>query len=488
MAKILVNDTWVESCDGQEGPALDFIRHTMGLTGTKEGCREGDCGACAVLVGEAGNDGPVYRALPSCLLALGSLYGKHLVTIEGLRGRKDEPGCLTPVMRAFLEENASQCGFCSPGFIITLTAWLCAPGKKDLAGAMAAVDGNLCRCTGYGSIRRAARRLEREFADLPHRNADRLEALVDAGVLPVSVRAFAAAGPGASAPAGAGRAAGSVTLLGGGTDYFVRNPEPGAGFEPLSLPSFGEYRHITRIGSVREGRIEVGAAVTVAEFFASPELRSAVPGIEAFESQFASVLVRGLATVGGNLANASPVGDLSCILLALGSGLVLGKPGVAISDGRSLSSADFFLGYKKTALAEGEAILAVNIPLTPGLRFSFAKTAKRGNLDIAAVNSAIAFRLQGGRLKDVRLSAGGVGPVPLSLGAASLMEGFDPAAGPAALADLARRTAAAAAAEVKPINDARGSAAYRSRMTGRLVLHHFLTLFEGSGLAEELYP
>ncbi|MCX7028428.1 MAG: FAD binding domain-containing protein [Spirochaetes bacterium] len=494
MAKFLVNDTWVESPEGSGGPALDFIRGSLGLKGTKEGCREGDCGACAVLVGETGREGSVYRALPSCLLALGDLHGKHLVTIEGLKRSSGDPDGLTPVMRAFLEENASQCGFCTPGFIVALTAWLCAPGPKDLAGAMAAVDGNLCRCTGYGSIRRAAERLAREFADLPEDRKGRLEALVGAGVLPGSVLAFAAAAAASAVADAADRgrhtANPSDVILGGGTDYFVRNPDTGEDFEPLILRSRQEYRGFRTAGGSPAPRLEIGAAVTAAEFFASPEVRAAVPGIEAFKSQFASGLVRNLATIGGNLANASPVGDLSAILLALGAVLVLGAPGRGAAAGRILPLGDFFLSYKKTALTAGEAILAVRVPLRTSLKFSFAKIAKRGNLDIAAVNSALAFAVEGGKISGPRLSVGGAAPLPLSLErAAAPMEGFDVAgAKPAALADLAREVAALAAAEVAPIGDVRGSAAYRSRMTERLVLYNFMNLFKGSGIAEELYP
>ncbi|MDP2791328.1 MAG: 2Fe-2S iron-sulfur cluster-binding protein, partial [Rectinemataceae bacterium] len=194
-----MNDNWIEpatglgevrSNEGRRGePAIDFIRGEMGLTGTKEGCREGDCGACAVLVGEfaPGRDGeegagePRYRALPSCLLALGDLSGKHLITIEGLRA--SSPDGLTPVMRAFLEENASQCGFCSPGFVVALSAWLANSAYPDLSGAMTAVDGNLCRCTGYGAIRRAAERLVSEFRELPEDGIERLGYLVEKAVL-----------------------------------------------------------------------------------------------------------------------------------------------------------------------------------------------------------------------------------------------------------------------------------------------------------------
>jgi len=151
---IKVNNAWRGLASAEGMPVLDVARGELGLTSTKEGCREGDCGACAVLVGEQIANTVRYRAVPSCLLALGELKGKHLLSLEGLiEGTEDG---LTPVMRAFIEENASQCGFCTPGFIIALTSWLAEPQVPDLAGALRAVDGNLCRCTGYAAIRRAA--------------------------------------------------------------------------------------------------------------------------------------------------------------------------------------------------------------------------------------------------------------------------------------------------------------------------------------------
>lgn len=500
--RILVNDAWVRPLSGPGTPALDFIRGQMGLKGTKEGCREGDCGACAVLVGGPGPEGPVYRALPSCLLALGELEGKHLLTIEGLRavGRGRKPGQaaaseeeaeLTPVMRAFLEENATQCGFCTPGFIIALTAWLCAPGPKEIAGALRAVDGNLCRCTGYSSIRRAAERLVREFSDLPKEGMARLEALVGAGVLPGSVLDYARSAEGREARGRAAPTTAQAPYLGGGTDYFVRNPDPGEDFAPIML---SENAALSGFRTVQapDGSpwLELGAAVTATEFFASPELRAVVPGIEAFEAQFASGLVRNLATIGGNIANASPVGDLSSLLLGLGAFLLLGDPGLSLSEARLMPLETFFLGYKRTALRPGEAILAVRLPKRDSLRLSFGKIAKRANLDIAAVNSALSFELAEGRIRSPRLSAGGVAPVPLSLpGPAALMEGFDAGrASPSGLASLARRVSEAVMAEVKPISDVRGTAEYRRRMAGRLVLHHFLSLFGDEALGKELFP
>jgi len=520
--KILVNDRWVEPRTPYGSPALDFIRGELGLTGTKEGCREGDCGACAVLVGEfagggsggegaggakcGSSDAPRYLAMPSCLLALGDLAGKHLVTIEGLGA--SSPDRLTPVMRAFLEENASQCGFCSPGFIIALSAWLAAPGKPDLAGAMVAVDGNLCRCTGYGAIRRAAERLAIEFADLPEDCGARLGILVERGVLPRSALEFMEKGR-RSADEARRRAAGSGTVaLGGGTDYFVRNPDPDADFGPLLLRSLGGLAGIAPAAIDGSPWVRVGAATIVSDFFASPLVREAVPGIESFEREFASTLIRNMATVGGNIANASPVGDITAMLMALGAVLEIGRPTAGAAKPRALPIEDFFKGYKQTALESDEIIQSILLPgaRIPGARifelppekreensrifFSFEKIAKRKNLDIAAVNTAISFRVDDGRIRGARISAGGVAAIPMMLRKASaLMENF-PVAGQNAkgLADLARSVSAAAEEEVSPIGDVRGSSSYRKRMTGRLVLAHFIRLFGNAGIAKELFP
>ena len=519
--KILVNDRWIEPRAPYGSPALDFIRGEMGLTGTKEGCREGDCGACAVLVGEfaveggeagskggsdgdglaGGSDAPRYVAVPSCLLALGDLAGKHLVTIEGLGS--SSPDKLTPVMRAFLEENASQCGFCSPGFIIALSAWLAAPGKPDLAGAMIAVDGNLCRCTGYGAIRRAAERLAGEFADLPDDNGARLAILVERGVLPRSALEFMERGRREADEARPKAASKGSVALGGGTDFFVRNPDPGTDFKPLLLRSLGQLAGIAPATINGSPWVRIGAATIVRDFFASPLVRKSVPGIERFERDFASTLIRNVATVGGNIANASPVGDITAMLMALGAVLEIGSPSADAAKPRSLPIEEFFKGYKQTALAGDEIIQAIllpgaGIPDCPpeareensGIFFSFEKIAKRKNLDIAAVNTAISFRIANGRIHGARISAGGVAAVPMLLGKASaLMEGF-PIAGlnPKALAALARAVSAAAEEEVSPIGDVRGSSAYRKRMTGRLVLAHFIRLFGDTGIAKELFP
>jgi xanthine dehydrogenase small subunit len=500
--KFLANDRIVDAGSRRAAPALDFIRDELGLKGAKEGCREGDCGACSVLVGTRLPDGSAeYRAAPSCLLALGELEGRHLVTIEGLAsaaaGAPGSVAGLTPVMKALLEENGSQCGFCSPGIVISLTGWLLSAGHVDIEGALTAVEGNLCRCTGYGAIRRAAARLAKDFAGLPEDRTARLAALEKAGVVPPSLGLFSRGELLTAGPAGATGAAGTVatagkteglTVLGGGTDFFVRNPDPEAAFEAELLDLKPGYSKIERTTQGGTALLEVGAAVTVHDFFASPEVESLAPGIGSFEGEMASSLIRGRATLGGNVANASPIADMTAILIALGAELVIEKR----SDGsrRRLPLARFFLGYKKLDLGAGELIAGFRIPVpAPGAkpRFNFEKVAKRRHLDIASVNSAAFLMTEGGGAKphiaSALVSAGGVAATPLLLSKTSAF-----LSGRIADATTAREAAAIAVSEIAPISDVRGSADYRRRLLERLVLGHFIRLFPESGIAEELFP
>ncbi|MBU1080798.1 MAG: FAD binding domain-containing protein [Spirochaetes bacterium] len=464
----------------QEALALDWIRDEAGLKGTKEGCREGDCGACLVLLGGRAPDGSTeWRSATSCTLAMGELNGKHVVTIEGLASAG-----LTPVMEAMLDEGASQCGFCSPGFVLALTGYLVSGARIDPVDAMVAVEGNLCRCTGYGSVRRAAARLAGEFSGLPAGLEERLAVLSERRVLPAGIAATMALPPEPSedpvAPE-APEAARSATalVLGGGTDYFVRNPDP----DPALDPSFTDRGPLARSisESERDGRpsVRLGAAVNATDFFGSPAVRRAAPGIERHELDVASPPIRNRATLAGNIVNASPIADMTAMLIALGAELELDGP----AGSRALALEDFYLGYKKTALRPGEALASIRFD-GGWSRFAFEKASKRERLDIATVNCAAAVVMApDGSIARARYSAGGVAATPLRLrDAEAAMVGQRPSAA------LARRLGAIAAAAGSPMSDVRGSAVYRERLLERLAWAACCRLWPELSLEEELLP
>jgi len=237
-------------------------------------------------------------------------------------------------------------------------------------------------------------------------------------------------------------------------------------------------------------------AVTVREFFASELIRQEVPGIEQFETMFASTLIRNLATIGGNIVNASPVADITAMLLALNASIVIAsqiQEGFDLSLTRTCKLEEFFLGYKTIDLRPTEVIKAIRIPSCndpTARKFSFEKASKRKNLDIAAVNTAISFRIEEQKFKDVHISLGGVAPTPtVNKAAMELLEGSScPVSDGKIMAELAKRVASSAEASVRPISDVRGSEEYRRRMVYRLMLAHFVRIFEDSGVAEELFP
>ena len=460
----------------EESVALDWIRRDQRLTGTKEGCREGDCGACMVLLGERTPNGLQWRGALSCLLALGELDGKHVITIEGL-GAKG----LTPVMEAMLDEGASQCGFCTPGFVVSLTAYLVGGGRITCDGAVRTIEGNLCRCTGYGSIQRAAAKIVERFAKLPLALPERIAALAGEGVIPKELAALMTDLPRPAASVAANRSPeGTEALtLGGGTDYFVRNPDP----DRLGTVAFVDRDPALRRISLTDEGVKLGASVSVQEFFESPVIRETFPGVERYEQDFASLPIRTRATLAGNITNASPIGDMTAILLALDAAVGIASNGSPTT--RRLPLDEYFISYRRTALEPGERVESILLPLpgkTGRVVFNFEKVAKRKHLDIASVNSGcLALVDDGGKIQRVTLSAGGVGPIPIRLKKCEeLLEGkrVD--------AELAREAARIAAAEGTPIDDVRGAADYRRLLIERFVWAHLMRLAPEGDLAKEL--
>ena len=440
---------------------LDFIRNDRRLTGTRVGCREGDCGACTVLLGTPQRGRVRYQAVVSCLFPLADAAGRHVVTVEGLNATG-----LTPVQQAIVSEGASQCGFCTPGLVVSLSGFLVNSEDLQADDAVTAIEGNICRCTGYASIRRAVERLLRELRPRLPAPPDRLRALVELGVLPAyfaAIPARLAALP-AARPGTRDKKAAAVVMA-GGTDLCVqRGPELPA----RELRLLSRQEGFSAIWPDAE-RIFIGAAATVSDMMESPLLAAALPRLAASLRLVSSSQIRNRATVGGNIVNASPIGDLSVILLALDARIGLRRGART----RQMKLREFFLGYKKLALQPGEVAAWVSIPVArDGVRFHFEKVARRRYQDIASVNSAIGMEMAGERIVAAHAAAGGVAPVPLYLREASAF-----LAGKEVSPGLVRDFLDKAGAEIAPISDVRGSAAYKGSLLRRLLFAHFLELF-----------
>ena len=450
--RMLINQNTVDLEHPPGWVALDLLRGELGLTGVKEGCREGDCGACTILLGRLHDGCITYRSVVSCLLPIGDCAGKHLVTIEGLNG----PG-LNPLQQAFVKEGAVQCGFCTPGLILALTAWLLNAPVWDEEEALLSIAGNICRCTGYLAIRRAVRRI---LAGLPAASAgSRLETLIAAGYLPVWFReapVHLAALDQPLSPA----IPGAAVAVGGGTDLYVQKP---ARLESAPVELLSERPDLRGI-EIQGNWCRIGGGVTVEELRLAPELGAHLPGLAGFLRLVSSTQIRNRATLAGNLVNASPIGDLTIILLAL-------EAEVELHDGavfRTLPLRRFYLGYKKLARREEELVTAVRFPLPqPGDYFNFEKVSRREHLDIASVNSACLLRMIDGVVEEVHLSAGGVAPIPLCLEKCSAyLRGRE--LEEATLTEAMR----VAGDETAPISDVRGSAEYKRLLLRRLLRVH----------------
>jgi len=455
--RLLLNDRAVELDVAAGMAALDVVRDRLGLKGTKHACREGDCGACLVLLGELTPSGGLcYRALTSCLLPIGEVHGRHLVTVEGLAGAD-----LGPVQRAIVDEGASQCGFCTPGFVIAMTGFLLNTTSFDLDEALIALAGNLCRCTGYASIQRAVASLLDDLRVEVGEAPDRIAALTAAGVLPTyfttvpeRLGALEASPP---------ESAADGPLVAGGTDLYVQRLHDLEPATPRLL-----LRELPPAIRTEDGFIVLTATTTAEDLKRSAVLREAVGDLTPFVDLICSEPIRLRATIGGNIVNASPIGDMTIMLLALDAELVLARGGVR----RQMPLCEFFRGYKQVDLGPGEIIESVRFPATRRSgAFNFEKVSKRTYLDIASVNSAAWLRLDRGRIEQAFLSAGGVAPIPMRLAATEAL-----LAGKRVGADLARRAADVARSEVAPISDVRGSADYKRLLLGQLVLAHLHVL------------
>jgi xanthine dehydrogenase small subunit len=435
-----------------EAPAtmtvLDYLRTTRRLTGTKEGCAEGDCGACTIAVAGPGTE-PAYRAVNSCLMLVPQLDGAAVVTVDGLAA----DGSLHPVQQAMLETDATQCGFCTPGFVMSMFA-MHHDGTPAEDGAIhEALAGNLCRCTGYRPIVDACRHIAGPAAALPGRLAGR-PASDMADTYGTATRFLA---PDSLAALVEARAAHpDAWLLAGGTDLGLLVGKERQ--RPAVLISTARVPELRRIADSAEA-LELGAAVTYTD--ALPHLDAAFPAFAAIVRRIGSRQIRNLGTIAGNLANASPIGDTLPCLMALDAEVRLRGPGGA----RTLKVADFITGYRKTALAADEVIEAVRIPrLGPGQLFAAYKLSKRFDQDISTVVAAFRVDLADGRVASIRVAYGGMAAQVKRAAAVETA-----LAGRVWTAAALDGIEAALARDYAPMGDQRAGAAYRRAAAANLL-------------------
>jgi len=465
MQRFALNNNLVEVEANSGLPALDYLRNEAGLTGVKFACREGDCGSCVVLLGQSENGAMRYRAVTSCLLPLVALDRHHVVTVEGLNRYN-----LTPFQSALDKEGASQCGFCTPGFVVSFAGFLLAAERWNEKAAIEAVAGNICRCTGYSSIVRAMASTLDRIRNRIDPAEPRIPALIREKFLPEyflripDLLANLGPAPSKECPTS------SQVVVSGGTDLYVQRPEELVKIDVFLVPPSAE--PTIRIDGAH---IYLAGAATAEDMKTSGVLAETVGAIDRAMSLMGSLPIRHRATIAGNIVNASPIGDMTVILLALDAEIGLNVEDVR----RTLPLRDFFLGYKELDLRPDEMVEWVRIA-TPGdgAVFNFEKISKRTHLDIASVNTAATLRLDRGLIAYACLAAGGVAPIPMQLPqTANYLFGREPTAETAiAAADVAR-------SEISPISDVRGSADYKRLLLGQLILAHFNVLF---GVDEDL--
>ena len=447
---------------------LDYLRLDEAARGTKEGCGEGDCGACTVSLGSLKGGKVVYEPVNACILLLGQIDGKELVTVDDLSRHV----MLHPIQRALVDHHGSQCGFCTPGFVMSLFPLYQSDVAADRKAVVDQLAGNLCRCTGYRPIVEAALaactgKPDDAWSEAKAEIVQTLQGFEDGSDLFIGDdKAFFAAPAFDEALARLTEKHPDAVILSGATDVGLWVTKQLRQIRKIIF--LGRMRSLRQISDTADG-VKIGAAVTYAE--AEPSLSAIDPDLAELLRRLGSKQVRAAGTIGGNIANGSPIGDTPPPLIALGAELELRKGGSA----RRLALEDFFIAYGKQDRSAGEIVASISLPkLKNDEVFRCYKITKRFDQDISSILGAFKFSLAGRSIAKARIAYGGMAATPKRAGkteaAVISLSLDDPASWAAAAEKLAE--------DFEPIGDHRASAVYRSE-TAKSLLIKALTEISG---------
>ncbi|MBC3845276.1 FAD binding domain-containing protein [Winogradskyella echinorum] len=456
MITFILNNKTITTPENSGMTLLDFVRYQQRLTGTKIGCREGDCGACTVLVGTLENDRINYQSITSCISPLGNAHGKHIVTVEGTN-LKDK---LTTAQEAMKANYATQCGFCTPGFVVALTGFALSNSEYNYNNALDAISGNICRCTGYKAIEKAAHQVVEK---LEHQKQNSINWLVENDFIPayfesIPKRLKDIEIADLNQPKG--------KYVSGGTDLYVQQADHLADND---VHLIAEKDYLKGI-KIENGICTIGTNATVSDLWNHTELNTFFPNLKKHLKLVSSEQIRNMASLGGNLVNASPIGDMTIFFLALNSDITI------INEKhkeRTIALKNFFQDYKTYDLKDGELLKAISFKLpTVHSFFNFEKVCKRTHLDIASVNSALSINVENGTITEANVSIGGVAAIPKYLHDTSAF-----LVGKTLNSETILEANEILQNEISPISDVRGTSDYKRLLGRQLFFAHFTALF-----------
>jgi len=458
MIEFILNNKLIQTNENSGITLLDFIRENQQLKGTKIGCREGDCGACTVLVGTLQKNGTVqYQSITSCISPLGNAQGTHIITVDGTNLLNK----LTKPQQIISDNYATQCGFCTPGFVVSLTGLALKNNINSYDDGLNAISGNICRCTGYKSIEKATKQivdhLYKKDVNSP------IEWLIDNNYIP---KYFADIPLKLSNIKSKIKKAKNTNFIAGGTDLYVKHADLFSDEDLNLLTVNNELRGI----SFYKNNCVIGGATSVTDVMYNNAMQVYFPKIQQYLKLVSSEQIRNMSTLAGNFVNASPIGDMTILFLALNSKITIKN---ASNKLRTIALKDFYKSYKDYDLQKGEIIvnIAFEVPDT-SYHFNFEKVSKRTHLDIASVNSAICIKTKGEIIENVDLSIGGVAPIPKYLHKTSTF-----LINKEINFDVLRQANTIMQKEISPISDVRGSMEYKQLLARQLLYAHFIKLF-----------